>query len=548
MKNTLKKPIFLLLFLLNVKIACFAQNDRAFEVLKNLEIFSTVYKHLHLHYVDETQPGQLMKTAIDAMLQSLDPYTIYIPEANIEDLRLFTENAYEGIGTLILTRDGRTFISEIYEGFPAYKAGLMVGDQIVAVNGVNIANRTNDEVGILLRGQANTSLTLTIQRLGEDSPFEKTLIREAIRFKNVTYSVMLAENVAYIKLDGFTEGAANEVKESFLRLKNEGATSLVLDLRGNGGGLMNEAADIVSLFVERGLPVVSMKGKIQDRNQTFSTRSEPVDRDIPIVVLIDRESASASEIVAGALQDYDRAVIIGQRSFGKGLVQNILPLDYNAQLKITTAKYYIPSGRSVQAIDYTNRDDEGRARRVPDSLRTTFQTRGGRIVYDGDGIEPDIELEPEILSNITATLFGKLHFFDFVNDYQRKHKTLPNLSEFVVSDQLFNEFKHFLDDKDTEYKTQTEMFLEILTRAAKEENYFDAIKGELELVKKQLFHDKDSDMDKHKAEIKAVLGLELVSRYYFQKGVAEFALRTDTEVQKAIEVLNNLEKYRNILR
>jgi carboxyl-terminal processing protease len=548
MKMTLKKTVFLLLIFLNVKIVGFSQNDRTFEALKNLEIFSAIYKNLHLYYVDEIQPGELMKVGIDAMLQSLDPYTNFIPEANIEDFRLMTEGAYDGIGTLITVRNGNIFISEIFEGFPAQKAGLIIGDQIVAINGTEIANRTNEEVSILLRGQAGTSLTLTIQRSGEHKPFEKTLIREAIKFKNVTYSALLAGNIAYIKLDGFTEGAANEVKEAFLKLRNDGATSLILDLRGNGGGLMNEAADIVGLFVDRGLPVVSMKGKVQDRNQTFSTRQEPVDRDIPIVVLIDRISASASEIVAGALQDYDRAIIVGQRSFGKGLVQNILPLDYNAQLKITTAKYYIPSGRSVQAIDYADRDDEGRARKVPDSLRTAFSTKAGRTVYDGDGIEPDIELEPEIIGNITATLFGKLHFFDFANDYHHKHKTLPKPSEFVVSDKLFNEFKTFLDGKDTDYKTQTEILLEALAEVAKEEHYYDAIRNELELVRKQLFHDKDSDMDKNKAEIKEILGMELVNRYYFQKGVSEFALRNDKDVQKAIEILQNLEMYKSILR
>ena len=548
MKNTLKKPIFALLILLNVKIVGFSQNQRTFEVLKNLEIFTSIYKHLHLHYVDEIQPGELMKTGIDAMLQSLDPYTVYIPESNIEDLRILTEGSYEGIGTLIMSRDGKTFISEIYEGYPAHKAGLMIGDQILTVNGAAITNRTNEEVSTLLKGQANTPLTLTIQRFGEHKTIEKTLVRQAIKLKNVSYSAILSDNVGYIKLDGFTEGAANEVKEAFLKLKADGATKLILDLRGNGGGLMNEATDIVNLFVDRGLPVVSMKGKVEARNQTFSTRHEPVDRDIPIVVLIDRASASASEIVAGALQDYDRAVIVGQRSFGKGLVQNILPLDYNAQLKITTAKYYIPSGRCVQALDYADRDDDGRAKKVPDSLRTAYKTHSGRTVYDGDGIEPDIELDPEQISNITATLYLKQHFFDFANQYQHKHKTLPKPSDFVVSDHLFNEFKTYLDGKDTEYKTQTEMGLEILEKLAKEEKYYDAIKKELELVKIQLFHDKDADMDKNKAEIKEILGLELVNRYYYQKGVAEFALRTDKGVKKAIEILKNLEVYRNILR
>ena len=548
MKNTLKKPIFLLLILLNVKIAAFSQNQRTFEVLKNLEIFTSIYKHLHLHYVDEIQPGELMKTGIDAMLQSLDPYTVFIPEANIEDLRLMTEGAYDGIGTLISTRNGKIIISEVFQGFSAYKAGLIVGDQILTINGADVAHRSQDEVSTLLRGQAGSLLTLTIQRIGENTPREITLPREAIKFKNITYSAMLAGNVGYILLTGFTEGAANEVREALIKFKAEGATSLIIDLRGNGGGLMNEAADIVGLFVERGLPVVSMKGRVQERNQTFSTRHEPIDRNIPIVVLIDRASASASEIVAGALQDYDRAVVIGQRSFGKGLVQNILPLDYNAQLKITTAKYFIPSGRCVQALNFADRDDEGRARQVPDSLRTPHKTRAGRIVHDGDGIEPDIELEPETISNIAATLFARLHFFDFANLYRKNNPTLPSPSEFVVTDRIFNDFKRFLDGRDIEYQTQTEFWLERLIESAREEVYYDAIKKELELVRQRLSHDKDADMYKHRAEIEEILGLELVRRYYFQRGMSEFALRSDREVKKAIEILQNLELYKNILR
>jgi len=548
MKKHLKKSIFLLVFALNFNISAFSQNDRMFEVMKNLEIFSTIIKHLHLHYVEDIQPGELMKVGIDAMLQSLDPFTVFIPEAQIEDLRLFAHGSYEGVGMLILSRDGGTFISEIYEGFPAHLGGLLVGDQILAINDVDISNRTSAEVGVLLRGRTNTPLTLRIQRYGQHKPFEKTLMRSTIRFDNVSHSAILAENIAYIKLDGFTEGAANEVREAFLRLREEGATSLILDLRGNGGGLMNEAADIVSLFVERGLPVVNVRGRIEDRNQTFRTRNEPIDLEIPIVVLIDRGSASASEIVAGALQDYDRAVIIGQRSFGKGLVQNILPLDYNAQLKITTARYHIPSGRCIQAFNFADRDEDGFARRVPDSLRTAFQTQGGRTVYDGDGIEPDIELEPEIMSTITAVLFARLHFFDFVNQFQYRNPTIANPSEFEVSDELFNEFVAFLDGRDIEYQTQTEFLLEELTRVAKEENYFDAIREGLALVKSKLAVGKQADLVKHKHEIKTILGLEIMGRYFFQRGATEFALRGDRVTQKAIEILHDLERYHEILR
>jgi len=548
MKKHLKKSIFLLVFALNFNISAFSQNDRMFEVMKNLEIFSTIIKHLHLHYVEDIQPGELMKVGIDAMLQSLDPFTVFIPEAQIEDLRLFAHGSYEGVGMLILSRDGGTFISEIYEGFPAHLAGLLVGDQILAINDVEVGNRTSAEVSVLLRGRANTPLTLRVQRYGQGNPLEKTLMRRTIRFDNVSHSAILAENIAYIKLDRFTEGAANEVRDAFLRLREDGATSLILDLRGNGGGLMNEAADIVSLFVDRGLTVVNVRGRIEDRNQTFRTRNEPIDREIPIVVLIDRGSASASEIVAGALQDYDRAVIIGQRSFGKGLVQNILPLDYNAQLKITTARYHIPSGRCIQAFNFADRDEDGFARRVPDSLRTAFQTQGGRTVYDGDGIEPDIELEPEMMSNITAVLFARLHFFDFVNQFQYRNPTIASPAEFEVSDELFNEFVAFLDGRDIEYQTQTEFLLEELTRVAKEENYFDAIRESLALVKSKLAIGKQADLIKHKNEIKTILGLEIVGRYFFQRGATEFALRGDRVTQKAIEILQDLDRYHEILR
>lgn len=543
-----KVRIFSLLFFLFFKIAGIAQNDNAFEVLKNLEIFSTTYKQLHLHYVDETQPGKLIKTAIDAMLQSLDPYTNYIPEANIEDVRILTEGAYEGIGTLIMERNGKTYISDIYEGFPAHKAGLMVGDRILTINGASVDDRTNEEVSILLKGQANTSLTLQVLRFGESTPVEKTLVREAIKFKNVTYSTVLPKNIGYIKLSGFTEGAAAEVKEAFLKLKSDHASRLILDLRGNGGGLMSEAVSIVNLFVKKNQPVVSMKGKVESRNQIFNTTKDPIDTILPIVVLIDRASASASEIVAGALQDLDRAVIVGQRSFGKGLVQNILPLDYNAQLKITTAKYYIPSGRCVQAIDYTERDADGIAKKVPDSLRTAYKTRNGRTVYDGDGIEPDIELEPQPISNISAALYAKLLFFDFANEYRHHHEQLGKPDVFEVSDSLFDEFKTFLNGKDCNYLTQTESKLESLEEAAKEEKYFDAIKTELENLKKQLSHDKNADLEKNKDEIKEILAIELVSRYYYEKGALEFSLRKDKEVEKALELLESPAEIQNTLK
>lgn len=541
----------IIIFLLTLPVfaqTLVSQSDKSFEILKNLEIFASTYKQLHLHYVDETEPGKLMKTAIDAMLQDLDPYTVYVPEAQIEDFRIMTQGEYEGIGTLIMTRKGATYISEIYEGLPAHKAGLQVGDKITKINGADIQGRNSEEVSTLLKGQAHTELKLTVEREGESKPLEKTLLREAIKFKNVNYSTMLGNEVGYILLDAFTEGAAQEVKNEMENLKKAGMKSLILDLRGNGGGLMNEAIDIVNLFVGKGHLVVSMKGKSADRNQNFKTQNEAVEPDLPLVVLINRGSASSSEIVAGALQDVDRAVILGQSSFGKGLVQNILPLDYKAQLKITTAKYYIPSGRCVQAVDYGKRNEEGYAEKVPDSLRKAFKTKNGRTVYDGDGIEPDEELPVESLGNITLTLFAKLHFFDFATDYFRRHSTLPPVSEFEVSDALFEEFKTFLDGKDCDYSTDTERLLIELEKRAKEERYYEAISADLEKMKAGLKHDKTADIEKHKEEIKQVLAMEIVSRYYFRKGSTQQSLKNDTEVKRAVDLLHQPEKMQSLLR
>lgn len=414
MLRTLSKKLTTIILILVFGFTMKAQTpDKTFEILKNLEIMGATYKQVYLFYVNETNPGALMKTAIDAMLQSLDPYTVYIPEANIEDVRMLKEGQYEGIGSIIMQRDKKTYIAEVYEHFPAQKAGLKPGDQILAINGTDIAQKNIEEISHLLKGQVNTTLTINIIPLGEKEPKEMSIQREAIHFDNVTYSTLFENQTGYIRLDGFTEGAAKEFKESFLKLKEQGADKLVIDLRNNGGGLMNEAISIVALFIDKGLPVVSMKGKQQENDQTFLTENDPLDKNIPIVVLINRSSASASEILAGALQDYDRAVIMGQRSFGKGLVQNIVPLNYHAQLKITTAKYYVPSGRCVQAIDYGNRDKQGIAHKLPDSLRTAYKTQNGRTVYDGDGIEPDVELATKNLSDIATSLLESYNIFDF---------------------------------------------------------------------------------------------------------------------------------------
>ena len=411
-----KIKISVIVCLLMFSTCVVAQNkydDKGFEISKNLEIFSTVYKNLQLNYVDDIEPGKLMKTAIDAMLASLDPYTVYIPESEIEDVKMQLMGQYGGIGMLIHQRGDYVYASEPYEGMPADLAGLKAGDKILEIDGQSAEGKTTAEVSSALRGQAGTELKVKIERDGK--VLEKTLTRREIKLKPVPYYGLLDNDYGYIKLNEFTQNASKDVKDAFLTLKskNSNLKGLILDLRGNGGGLLNEAVDLVNIFVNKHELVVQTKGKVASRNTKHHTRNAPVDKDIPIVVLIDGYSASASEIVAGSLQDLDRAVVIGSRSFGKGLVQNILPLTYNSQMKVTVSKYYIPSGRCIQALDYAHRDENGRATKVPDSLKTAFKTRNGRVVYDGFGIEPDVEIvDSSMMGNITVALVRNMLIFD----------------------------------------------------------------------------------------------------------------------------------------
>ncbi|MEG1762576.1 MAG: S41 family peptidase [Bacteroidales bacterium] len=544
-KNTL---IFLLLWLTFGSVTTFAQKEnKDFEILKNLEIFSSVYKELHLNYVDEVKSGELIKTALDAMLRTLDPYTVYIPEAEIEDFKILTLGQYGGIGSTIHYRNGAVYISEPYKDFPAHKAGLLPGDKILKINGQDTKGKSTEDVSSLLKGQAGTSLELTIERIGVNKPLSFSMLRQEIKIDNVTFAGILKDQIAYIRLDGFTQDASKEFKDAFLKLKAEGIKGLIVDLRYNGGGLLNEAVNMVNMFVGKGLPVVSTKGKVEAKNHTFYTSDAPLDLDIPIVFLTSRGTASASEIFAGAMQDYDRAVIIGQRSFGKGLVQNVLPLDYNSQMKITVSKYYIPSGRCVQAIDYGHRDAEGKANKIPDSLRTAFKTKGGRSVYDGDGIEPEIELAEESYSNISASLLTKFLIFDFANEFKRNTPQIANPKDFIITDTLYANFITFLNDKEYGYETQSETLLKEMQRIAQEENYQENIQKELDALSLKLKDSKKEDLSKHKEEIRQLLKEEITSRYFFQKGRAEASLDGDKTVNKAIEVLTHPKEYQKLL-
>lgn len=523
-------------------------NQNNFEISKNLDIYTTLFRELNINYVDEINSGELMEAAINAMLESLDPYTIYIPESEVEDYRFMTTGKYGGIGALIHKQGDYVVISEPYEGFPAHKAGLKAGDRILKINNKSAKGKSSADVSKVLKGSPGTTLKILIERNGESKPIEKEIIREKIKIENIPYYGMLNDDIAYIKLTGFTQGAAREVKNSFLKLKeNNDVKSLILDLRGNGGGLMNEAVDITNIFVEKDKEVVSTKGKLSNRNKSHKTRYAPVDLSIPLVVLVNQASASASEIVAGAIQDLDRGVIIGQRTFGKGLVQNVIPLSYNSKVKVTVAKYYIPSGRCIQAIDYSLKDENGHFNKIPDSLITAFKTQNGRTVFDGGGIEPDINLKPLKFSNIATSLFTKFLIFDYANKFFRENPEILPADEFIITDQIFDDFKNYISDKDYDYTTESEKTLEKLKKHAEKEKYFDAIQSEYKTLKMKMKHDKNEDLNKYKDQIKELLKIEIVSRYYYQKGEILASIADDPEIKKAMEILENKTLYESIL-
>ncbi|MFH1319679.1 MAG: S41 family peptidase [Bacteroidota bacterium] len=522
--------------------------DNYFEITKNLDIFYTLFEELNIYYVDDTDPGELIKKGIDEMLESLDPYTVYIPESEMEDHRFMITGQYGGIGALIRKKEDNVIIAEPYEGFPAQKADLMAGDILLEVNGKRLNGKNTSEVSEILKGQPGTTVKMLIEREGEKDPIEKILVREDIKIESVPYYGMLTENIGYIKLRNYTNKASSEVKKSLQSLKEENdIRSLVLDVRDNPGGLLREAVNIVNLFVEKGQEIVSTKGKLKEWDKTHKGINIPVDIEIPLVVLVNRSSASASEIVAGSIQDLDRGVIIGQKTFGKGLVQQTRQLSYNAQLKVTTAKYYIPSGRCIQALDYTHRDEDGSVGEIPDSLISEFKTKNGRLVYDGGGIIPDIQLEDKKQSNITKSLSSKYLIFDYATKYRSEHPTIPPPKEFEVSDADYNEFVAFLADKDYDYTTKSERKIKELKEAAIKEKYFEDAEQEYESLKKKINHSKEDDLKKFKDEIMRSLESEIVTRYFFQKGRIEVLLKKDPEIKKAVEVLNDSALYASIL-
>lgn len=523
-------------------------DNKNFEIAKNLDIYYSLFRELNTFYVDDVQPGELVKESIDEMLSSLDPYTTYIPESKIEDYRFMTTGEYGGIGALISKHGDQVVVSEPYEGFPAQNAGLMAGDIFLEIAGKKIVDMNTEDVSNLLKGSPGKEVVIKVKRLGEKKELEFTIVRDNISIDPVSYYTMLDDKIGYIRLTSFTKESAEKVKKALLELKEEsGAEKLVLDLRGNPGGLLIESVNLCNLFIEKDKEVVSTKGKIEQRNQTYKTMGNPVDTEMPLVVLVNRGSASASEIVSGTMQDLDRGVIIGLRTFGKGLVQTTRDLSYNAKLKVTTAKYYIPSGRCIQAVDYSHRNEDGSVGHIPDSLIAEFETTNGRKVFDGGGVVPDIKVENELLSNLAIKLISQFKIFNYATQFRIEHPEIPSPREFEITDEIFEDFVAYVEGTDFEYTSETQAMLEELKRLAEEEKYLEYAADKFEALENSLDLDLDRDLHLMKNELSMLLESEIVSRYYYQKGSSEAALDDDKTIAKAIEVLSDTSIYNSIL-
>lgn len=527
-----------------ISLFSFTNDQKNFEIAKNLDIYYTLFRELNTFYVDEINPNKLVKTSIDKMLESLDPYTNYISEADVEDFRFMTTGEYAGIGALISKQNGVIVIAEPYEGFPAQKYGLKAGDIILEVEGKATATMSTEDVSNLLKGPAMKPVKLKIQRPEEKKPFDLEVVREKITIEAVPYYGMLDEKTAYIRLSNFTQNCSEEVKKAYLDLKKQhNPESLVLDLRSNPGGLLIEAVQIMNLFVPKGVEIVSTRGKVKEWDNVYKATQAPVDTTVRIAVITNRGSASASEIIAGAMQDLDRGLVIGTRTFGKGLVQATRELSYNTKLKVTTAKYYVPSGRCIQALDYTHRNEDGSVGNVPDSLISEFKTKNGRKVYDGGGVVPDIKVEQENLSNLSVELVTRFMVFDFATRFAARNPSIPQPEAFKISDVVYDEFVKFVKEHDFKYDSETQNTLAELVKTAKEEKYFDVASEEFKLLESKLKPDLDKDLKLFRKEISELLEDEIVSRYYYQKGAIRAAIDEDQSIRQAVEALKAKDVY-----
>lgn len=522
------------------------QETRDFRIAKNLDIFFSLFRELNTFYVDEVDPDKVIKAGIDNMLKTLDPYTVYFPETEAGEFTIMISGKYGGIGSLVRSTGDYVVISEVYKGFPADKAGIKPGDLLKKVDGVSLKGLATDKVSEKLKGNPGTELSVTIDRNGKET--EYPLKREKISMPPVPYYGMIDSKTGYIRFTNFTQNCIEDVKTAVNALKDNKAQQIILDLRGNPGGLLTEAVEIVNLFVAEGNEVVSTKGKDKQFYEDFKTTKQPLDEKIPLAIIINRGSASASEIVAGAIQDLDRGVIVGQRSYGKGLVQITRPLSYNTQLKVTTAKYYIPSGRCIQARNFSHPNEDGSVGIIPDSLISEFKTKNGRIVKDGGGITPDIEILPESLSQLSSELFLRNHIFDFATNYYWTHPNIKTPDQFTFTDQDYDNFKTFLMSRKFNYKSVTEESLNELIANAKKEKYYDVHKDLFDNLEKDIVHSLDQDLKMFRSEITDLMEDEIISRYFYESGAIEWTIKKDEQISKAREILNNKEEYSSILK
>ena len=544
--STSKKTIILIVFT-SFTILFFSFREDLFQISKNLDIFASIYKELNMSYVDEVNPAHLIKTGIDAMLENLDPYTEFVPESDVEDYKMkYVSTQYGGIGAGVFYCNNKVYVSDVFEGFFAQKASINPGDEIVSIDGVILKGKSTEQVSLLLKGPKETAVKIVISRNGKI--LEKNIKRAAISQPNVSYYGMLENNVGYIKLDKFLENSGQEIKSALLDIKKNNPKGLVLDLRYNGGGILQEAVKIINLFIAKDVEVVLQKGRNKEKTIEYKTYLQPLDMQIPLVILVNGRSASASEIVAGSFQDLDRAVIVGQQSFGKGLVQQTFNLPYNSLVKITVAKYYTPSGRCIQAVDYANRAEDGVVNKFSDSLKTEFKTKNGRSVYDGSGIYPDVMVERYKYHQITQALLSKYLLFDYASNYVYKTPQIVPAKDFKLSDTEYADFVSFLSNKDYSYQTETEAVLETLMKRAEKDKTYIELKTELDVLKTKVLSSRKDDLTQYKPEIKRVLESEIVQRYYFEKGKVQQAFQYDKELKEAIKLINNQSDFQAILK
>ncbi len=523
-----------------------------FEISKNLDIFASVFKELNAYYVDPIEPGKLVKTGLDAMLNELDPYTNFITEADIEEYEFQTTGKYGGIGAAMRKKDDQVVVGDVYENSPAQQAGLRPGDIILKIDEQIIKDQSISDVSVLLKGSPGTQVVLRVKSAFDGAEVDRIVTRGEIELSSVPYAGLVGQNknIAFVRLAQFTPGCGRLVRQALDSLKElqPELKAVVLDLRNNPGGLLDEAVNVCNIFIDRGQLVVSTKGKVKDWDKDFKTVGSAWDSKIPLAVLVNQSSASASEIVAGTMQDLDRGVVIGKRSFGKGLVQTTRPLGYNARLKLTTARYYTPSGRCIQALDYSHRNDDGSVAYTPDSLKATYKTKNGRLVRSGGGVEPDVEVNQEPISKLSIALYSNNYFFDYATLYARKHTEIAPAGQFELTESDFNDFAKWLEGKDYAYKTQTEIIFDSLKSVAIREKYFEAAADALAEVQLKISHDKMQDLLKHKEEVSRLLENEIVSRYYYQKGRIQQGLKFDDELKKAMALLQDSKEYHALLK